>query len=263
MEPSLVPEKPSPDKGPSPFTRPPGLEFAMGVSLFSVIMLIFFLVQSAVFVNCVIERTPELAEERFSFAMLDGQLMQERMAALMTNGDIVAQAALWSGLVGSFAILLSVFLWKRERSAHFLGLRSAHPNRFLIWAIAFIALGFIIEGLSYLLPAFRTDFMKDVIDSTTNVLWLYIGVGIMAPLFEELLLRGLLFGSMRHLVDEHAAVAITAGVFTLMHMQYTWTVMLLILPLGVVLGYARSRSGSIWVPIVLHMLNNLVSVALP
>ena len=44
-----------------------------------------------------------------------------------------------------------------------------------------------------------------------------------------------------------------------MHMQYDWTVMLLILPMGIVLGYARSRSGSIWVPIVLHMLNNMVS----
>jgi membrane protease YdiL (CAAX protease family) len=85
----------------------------------------------------------------------------------------------------------------------------------------------------------------------------------MAPLFEEFLLRGLLFGSIRHMVDEHGTVALTAGVFTLMHMQYDVAVMLLILPMGIVLGYARSRSGSIWVPVVIHMLNNLVSVAAP
>ena len=85
----------------------------------------------------------------------------------------------------------------------------------------------------------------------------------MAPLFEEFLLRGLLFGSVRHIADEHIAVAATAGVFTIMHMQYTAAIMLLILPLGVVLGYARAKSGSIWVPVALHMLNNLATVAFP
>jgi hypothetical protein len=63
--------------------------------------------------------------------------------------------------------------------------------------------------------------MSKVIGSTTNDAGgSIIGVGSMAPLFEEFLLRGLLFGSIRHMVDEHGTVALTAGVFTLMHMQY-------------------------------------------
>jgi len=91
---------------------------------------------------------------------------------------------------------------------------------------------------------------------------LAIGVGLMAPLFEEFLLRGLLLGSIRHITDAHSAIALTAGVFTLMHLQYNWTVMLLILPLGITLGYARVRSGSIWVPVLLHMINNMATVLL-
>jgi hypothetical protein len=51
-------------------------------------------------------------------------------------------------------------------------------------------------------------------------------------------------------------------VFTIMHLQYEVLVMLLILPLGIVLGYARARTGSIWVPILLHVMNNLASVLL-
>jgi membrane protease YdiL (CAAX protease family) len=58
----------------------------------------------------------------------------------------------------------------------------------------------------------------------------------------------------------YMSVALTAGVFTLMHLQYDPAVMLLILPMGVVLGYARARSGSIWVPVLLHTMNNLVTV---
>ncbi|MBK7940995.1 MAG: CPBP family intramembrane metalloprotease [Flavobacteriales bacterium] len=57
-------------------------------------------------------------------------------------------------------------------------------------------------------------------------------------------------------------MALSAGTFTLMHMQYPAPILLLVLMLGVVLGYARSRTGSIWVPVGLHMLNNLVSLAI-
>lgn len=235
----------------------------MGIALFGVIVLLFFLVQSGVFINGVIDRSPDLREQGFSFRLLDDPIMQERMATLMSNGDLIGQAALWSGLAGLLAILASVLLWKRSLTSQFLGLRIPAFKHFLIWAGVFILLGLIIEGLAYLSPVFRSDFMTDILGNTTNMVVLYLGVGVMAPFFEEFLLRGLLFGSVRHLADEHIAVAATAGVFTIMHMQYTPAVMLLILPLGVVLGYARAKSGSIWVPVALHMLNNLATVAFP
>jgi membrane protease YdiL (CAAX protease family) len=66
-----------------------------------------------------------------------------------------------------------------------------------------------------------------------------------------------MYGSLRYVMDKHVAVALTRGMFTLMHLQYEVAVMLLILPIGVVLGYARANTGSIWVPVLLHMLNNL------
>ena len=55
---------------------------------------------------------------------------------------------------------------------------------------------------------------------------------------------------------------IRAGVFTLMHVQYSWAILLLVLALGVVLGYARTRTGSLAVPIGLHLANNVLSVTL-
>jgi len=234
----------------------------MGVALFAVVLMVFFLLQSGLFISGVLDRSPDLAKD-FSLSTLSDPRMEERMSQLAFNGDIIAQGALWSGLVCMALILVMVKLWKRGHMSPFMGLKLPSAKQMLLWLGVFMLLGLAIEGLSHLSPAFRTDFMDKVIGSTTNLLWLYIGVGIMAPLFEEFLLRGLLFGSIRHMADEHATVALTAGVFTLMHMQYDWTVMLLILPMGAVLGYARSRSNSIWVPVVLHMLNNMVSVLFP
>lgn len=235
----------------------------MGVALFGMVLMVFFLIQSGVFINGVITHSPDLMTKGFSLDLFQDPRMEERMAELVHNGDLVAREALWSGLVCTLLIVGAVRLWKRDHSGSFLGLAPPHWKQVLLWLGVFVGLGIIIELLAHLSPAFRTDFMSKVIGSTTNLLWLYLGVGLVAPFFEEFLLRGLLYGSIRHMADEHATVALTAGVFALMHLQYDLFVMLLILPIGIVLGYARSRSGSIWVPVLLHMLNNVVTLLFP
>lgn len=234
----------------------------MGIALFAIILMVFMLAQFAVLVTGVVTIDPAYAGKGFSLSLLQDDAFQASLERYLLNGDLVAREALWSGLVGLGLILLTVFLWKHAQAIDFLGLRLPNAWRFLVWFGIFLLLAAALEVLMRSVPAFQTDFMEKVLGSTTDRTLLVIGVGIMAPLFEEFLLRGLLFGTVRHIVDEHAAVAVTAGVFTIMHLQYEVLVMMLILPLGVVLGYARSRTGSIWVPIFLHVLNNLASVLL-
>ena len=257
------PDQPSPEGAANTHGRPPGLEFSMGIALFGVVIMLFFLIQTGVFVNGVLQHSPDLMKEGFSLDLLSDPRMEERMNELVFNGDLVAHEAFWSGAVCTLLILVSVRLWKRGQTSAFLGLKTPSWRNALLWFGVFMALGLVIEMLAWLSPSFKTDFMQKVIGSTTSMGWLVLGVGVMAPLFEEFLLRGLLYGTLRHTVDEHAGVAITAGVFALMHMQYDMAVMMLILPMGVVLGYARSRSGSIWVPVLLHMVNNLITIVFP
>lgn len=234
----------------------------MGVALFSMVLLVFMLVQFGVMVTGVAARDPAFAEQGFSLSLLQDDSFRSAMDRFLFNGDLIAQEALWSGLVGLGLIIGAVRLWKHQSMSAFLGLDLPTGRQLLTWLGIFILLALVLEGLMRFTPQFQTDFMEKVLASSTNRLMLLLGVGLMAPLFEEFLLRGLLLGSIRHMTDEHSAVALTAGVFTLMHLQYSWAVMLLILPMGIVLGYARVRSGSIWVPVVLHVLNNSLSVLL-
>lgn len=233
----------------------------MGAAIFALVITVFFAVQSIVFMVGLQERDPELFEGGLSLNTLQGADAQ-RLEAWMLNGDLVAREAFWAGLLGIAVLLFAVWRWKGANTRIFLGLMGAKPRAWLRWAAIFAALLVFIEVMARLSPMFRTDFMARVIGSTTEHWYLVLGVGIMAPVFEEFLLRGHLLGSLRHLMDEHAAVAVSAGVFTLMHLQYSWAIMLLVLPMGVALGYARTRSGSLAVPIVLHMVNNLASIAL-
>ncbi|MEZ4756597.1 MAG: CPBP family intramembrane glutamic endopeptidase [Flavobacteriales bacterium] len=242
--------------------RPPGLEFAMGVALFSMVLLVFMLVQFVVMLNGVLAVDPTFGPDTSLLDLIRSPDLNTVLERYLYQGDIIARTALWSGVVGTLLIVCSVYLWKRGGLVDFLGLRMASMRQFFLWTVAFLLLAMVLELLMRMVPSFQTDFMERVLGSSTDRVLLAIGVGLMAPLFEEFLLRGLLLGSIRHITDAHSAVALSAGVFTLMHLQYSWTVMLLILPLGVVLGYARVKSGSIWVPVLLHVINNMATVLL-
>ena len=263
MEPSSAPEKPSPER---PFVgrRHPVSETAIGLGIFLLVLGLFFVVQSVVFVREVFQREPSLSGEPSDMSVLSDPGFQDVLERYATNGDVITQAALWSGLAGLLAILFMVWLWKRgEGMAGVLGLKRPTPRQVLKWIGIFILLGAVLEALAWASPAFRTPFMAEVMATSTDRFMMILGVGIVAPIFEEFLLRGVAYGSLRYVMDKHYAIAITAGLFTIMHLQYEVLVMLLILPIGVVLGYARANTGSLWVPILLHVLNNLASIYLP
>lgn len=90
-----------------------------------------------------------------------------------------------------------------------------------------------------------------------NLVMSVLIVGVLAGLSEELLFRGALQRIMvTGGVRAHAAIWITACVFSLMHMQIYGFVPRLLL--GALFGYALWWTGSLWVSVILHMFNNTV-----
>lgn len=85
-------------------------------------------------------------------------------------------------------------------------------------------------------------------------------VGVMAGFSEELFFRGALqrlLGASR--LGPHAAIWITATLFSAFHMQFFGFFPRLIL--GAYFGYLLWWSGSIWLPVAIHILNNIIVVA--
>ncbi|MCB0757244.1 MAG: CPBP family intramembrane metalloprotease [Flavobacteriales bacterium] len=261
MEGPSEPEKPRIEPT---LLRPPGLEMARGLLYFAFIFMSFMFVQMVLLIWRVIALTPELAKEGFSMAMLDTPAFQERWVVLAANGDVLSVVSLLSGAAGMALLLVFTIRWKRARTGFFLALGFPKLKSFLMWTGFFILLFAALEAIAMFLPEMNSVFMQKVLSSVTNYPMLILGLGVMPALFEEFLLRGLLYGSLRHLMDKHVSIAIVAGVFTVVHQQYDWYILLLyVLPLGVFLGYARANSGSIWTSVFLHMLNNCASMVLP
>lgn len=77
---------------------------------------------------------------------------------------------------------------------------------------------------------------------------------IFAPLFEELLLRGWLFGKLRNKVGFAATMLCVSLLFAILHGQ--WNVGVTTFCLSIVLCSLREITGSVWSGVLVHMLNN-------
>lgn len=173
--------------------------------------------------------------------------------------------------LGNFLITAILF---RRFLAYSLPLAADRPLRFL----GGILLGFCIyEGcqvaVSLLYEALAPDLwipndenIRSIAAGGYRVMW--VGAVLLAPVYEETLLRGLVFGNLRK-KSRVAAYLVTALVFALMHvMNYILRMDPLTLLLNLVLYALPSAAlcaayeyaGTVWAPIVLHMILNALSM---
>jgi membrane protease YdiL (CAAX protease family) len=80
----------------------------------------------------------------------------------------------------------------------------------------------------------------------------------MAPLAEETIFRGFMFGTIRQYWGRWPALIISASVFALIHGHIPALPGLFILAIFLSLVY--ERTGSLWAPIMLHAIFNAVTV---
>lgn len=108
------------------------------------------------------------------------------------------------------------------------------------------------------------DAAKAVTDSflTGNTLLGLLGcvllLGVLTGLSEEMLFRGALQGTLIESRNVHFSIWLTAFVFSVLHFQFFGFVPRMLL--GAIFGYLLVWSGSLWVPVIAHALNNSVVV---
>lgn len=99
---------------------------------------------------------------------------------------------------------------------------------------------------------------------------MFLGVGVLVPIAEEIAFRGLLQGAlttslarvanpMREASMRWLGIVITSVIFALIHPMFSWPA---IFALALMLGYAYERSGSIWTPIVVHAAFNTFNLGI-
>jgi membrane protease YdiL (CAAX protease family) len=82
----------------------------------------------------------------------------------------------------------------------------------------------------------------------------FVTLVVIAPVAEEILFRGYLFGKLRKYIPIWVAILITSLLFGLIH--GAWNVAIDTFALSIVLCLLRLSTGSLWAPILLHMTKN-------
>lgn len=175
-----------------------------------------------------------------------------------------AGAAITAAVFGGIPILLSLF--GRVRAATGLGIRRPGIGSLIgaavlgvsLWPIAhetyLLAERVGITTLSGKQFAAATALLEEL--HALPLALLIITLGIVPAIFEELCFRGFLFGALRTRLSGTATVVASALLFGVFHEILAPGRLLPSTFLGLILGWVRLRSASIWPGIVLHALNN-------
>ena len=156
-----------------------------------------------------------------------------------------------------------------------------------IWR-AFVAFIFVVAVTQVVEQALPVTHVSDPAAEFAKSLsgvpaWLFVFLGvIVAPFVEEIVFRGFLFNALRTSFRSDSglrffgnvglgdlAAALTSGlVFGLFHMNFmqfpalNWAALPIYTVTGMVLAESYRRSGSLWVPILVHAFNNLTVMVL-
>lgn len=85
----------------------------------------------------------------------------------------------------------------------------------------------------------------------------FIALVVLAPIAEEIIFRGWLYGKLRVEVPKWAAILTTSLVFGLVHMQ--WNVGIAVFAMSVINCLLREVTGTVYAGILVHMINNGVA----
>lgn len=131
-------------------------------------------------------------------------------------------------------------------------------------AVAFIGLWLIFivgtETLTFMLDKDPTAFVDDLYASANPKWLLVLAMVLVAPIYEELMFRGILWRAVSEQFTGTKGMVkasiITSIVFSIIHLQYEFYEMSIVFLLAMLLSFARAKSGSVVLPIIIHILNN-------
>lgn len=134
----------------------------------------------------------------------------------------------------------------------------------LYLAVAFIGLWLVFivatETLTFMLDKDPTAFVDDLYASANPKWLLILAMVLVAPIYEELMFRGILWRAVSEQFSGKKGMVmasiITSIVFSIIHFQYEFYEMSIVFLLAMLLSYARAKSGSVVLPIIIHILNN-------
>ena len=199
--------------------------------------------------------------------MIGGPLVSNLWKLITGNSDQTAAMLITTTVVVA-VITIITFLWARYAEVSPTWLRT-RPWMVLTWSVI-AAMGALIPSawIQEQMPELP-NFVENEFDMILGNRWGYLVVGLMAPLSEELVMRGailrvLLSKPLLANRSEHTnawiAIAISAVLFALIHFNPVQMPHAFVI--GLLLGWMYWRTGSILPGVAYHWANNSIAYLL-
>ena len=175
-----------------------------------------------------------------------------------------------TAMVYIFSLIIAAgvpYLFKRKATS----LQDVGLARLMSWTdiglapVVFIAYIVTVTVVTALIaawfPGFSVNEAQDVgfslFGSQFDNVLTFLALVVIAPLAEEILFRGYLYGKLKSYVPALWAAAATSLLFGLVHLQ--WNVAIDVFVLSMFLCGLRSITGNIWAGILVHSMKNAVA----
>lgn len=179
-------------------------------------------------------------------------------------------STIYSALVYILCLFLTIFvpwkLLKMKTNRDELGLTGLptwtdillSPVGFFVY---FILSAILLALFTTILPGVDWNQTQDVgfqnLILTSDKILAFIALVVLAPIAEEIIFRGWLYGKLRGRLPAWLSILLVSILFGVMHGQ--WNVAVNVFCMSVVMCLMREITGTIWSGILLHMLKNGVA----
>jgi uncharacterized protein len=190
-----------------------------------------------------------------------GENASELTARMATDADFGSLGG-WAGtLVAVPLIFLAAKRQAVTTATDLLGWRAPTTRQIVLWIGGVLLFVAVSDGLTLLSGReIVPPFMRDIYASASAPILLWSALIIAAPVFEELLFRGLLFqGLVETRLKFVGAAVITSLIWSAIHVQYDLYGIASIFAAGLLLGAARFFTGSVLLCVLMHATQNLVA----
>jgi membrane protease YdiL (CAAX protease family) len=191
----------------------------------------------------------------FVFQGIVGFFMMDRQHHLSGGGLIIAYAS-----AGAVSFLLVRLTYLRSKTTGVPRILGPGLPRAVAWGVG-AGLVAAAGGLLYLTSLQRLGILQDALAQSarglSGSLWIPVLAVIAAPLCEEFIFRGLIFGGLRRSFGAVASILASAALFAIVHPPLS---MLPVFGLGVCTAFVYDRTRMLAAPMLAHALYNGIVV---
>ncbi len=206
------------------------------------------------------EKSPASAHRLFGFSLtLYFALLATGLASLLSPWDDVRNTLIVTAIDSALVLVWMLF----SRRALAPGFTTFPSHRWFLLAVTlplatFLVASVAVEALTVVFAVEEYSYTGPFSEAGYGAPWAILVICVQPAVIEEIAFRGIILSGMRQVLEEGESILVSSLLFTTIHLSVLSFPHLLMI--GLVLGYLRSRTGSLYPGMVLHFTHNLLCV---